>query len=217
MGSVGLKRIYKVLIFCSLFTGLLIAFPFMWQEWVDLRGRQSIYTVETTPVGRVAIVFGARVYPSGRLSAMLLDRVETAVQLYEEGKVEKILMSGDNSSEYYNEPGAMMAYALSRGVPAEDIQPDFAGLRTYDTCYRARAIFGLESAVLVTQRFHLPRAIFTCHQLGIDAIGVEADRRTYSERSIAWSEMREIPATLVALVDVLRRKPPTFLGDPIPL
>jgi SanA protein len=165
----------------------------------------------------VAIVFGARVYSSGRLSAMLMDRVETAVQLYEAGKVEKLLLSGDNSSQYYNEPGAMMAYAIQRGVPEEDIQLDYAGLRTYDTCYRAQAIFELESAVLVTQRFHLPRAIFTCDQLGMTVFGVAADRREYHPRSIAWSEMREVPATVMALVDVIRRRPPMFLGDPIPL
>jgi SanA protein len=148
---------------------------------------------------------------------MLRDRVETAVQLYETGKVQKLLLSGDNSSLAYNEPGAMMAYAIERGVPAEDIQPDYAGLRTYDTCYRAHAIFGLESALLVTQDFHLPRALFTCTALGIDVVGVAADRRVYHPRSVAWSEIREVPATLVALVDVLRRRPPTFLGEPIPL
>lgn len=91
----------------------------------------------------VAIVFGARVYANGYLSAMLRDRVETAVGLYHAGEVRKIIMSGDNSSEAYNEPAAMMAYALSRGVPAEALQPDFAGRRTYDTCYRAKEISGL--------------------------------------------------------------------------
>jgi SanA protein len=106
---------------------------------------------------------------------------------------------------------------MQRGVPEEDIQLDYAGLRTYDTCYRAQAIFNLESAVLVTQRFHLPRALFTCDQLGMKVVGVAADQRDYHPRSIAWSEMREVPATVMALVDVIRRRPPTFLGDPIPL
>lgn len=212
-----MRRLYKLSSIVALVLGIMAIFPFAWRQWVDVRGREAIYHVENAPSGRIAIVFGARVYASGRLSAMLLDRVETAIQLYEAGKVEKILMSGDNSSDYYNEPGAMIAYAVARGVPADVLQPDYAGLRTYDTCYRARAIFGLESAILVTQRFHLPRALFTCQELGIDVVGVTADRRTYSERSIAWSEMREIPATLVALVDVLRRKPPAFLGEPIPL
>lgn len=202
---------------CVLGLALLIAFPFVWRAWVDRSSQAAIYTVDDAPSRRVAIVFGARVYASGRLSAMLLDRVETAVQLYHDGKVEKILMSGDHSAIYYNEPDAMAAYAIERGVPAEDVQPDYAGLRTYDTCYRARAVFGLEEAILVTQRFHLPRAIFTCEQLGIQAVGVAGDRRAYDPRSMAWSEMREVPATFVALVDVIRRSPPTFLDDPVPL
>ncbi|MBX3001016.1 MAG: YdcF family protein [Caldilineaceae bacterium] len=211
------KRIYKVIIGIVLVGALLISFPFMWRAWVDANSSQNIYTVDSAPITRVAVVFGARIYPSGRLSAMLMDRVETAVQLYEAGKVEKLLLSGDNSSQYYNEPGAMMAYALQRGVPAEDIQLDYAGLRTYDTCYRAQAIFDLDAAVLVTQRFHLPRALFTCEQLGMEVFGVAADQRDYDPRSIAWSEMREIPATLMALLDIVRRQPPTFLGEQIPL
>lgn len=212
-----MKRWVKILVGLIMGLGLLAVSPFAWQEWVNATNAPKIHALEDAPSGRVAIVFGARVYPSGRLSAMLMDRVETAVQLYHDGKVEKILVSGDNSSIYYNEPDAMAAYAIERGVPAEDVQPDYAGLRTYDTCYRARAVFGLEEAILVTQRFHLPRAIFTCEQLGIDVVGVSADRRDYHPRSIAWSEMREVPATFMALVDVIRRRPPMFLGDPIRL
>jgi SanA protein len=111
----------------------------------------------------------------------------------------------------------MMAYAIAQGVPAEDIQPDYAGRRTYDTCYRAKAIFQIESAVLVTQRFHLPRALFLCDQLGIKAVGVAADQRVYDPRSVAFSETREVPALVVALLDVIRRAPPPVLGEPIPL
>jgi SanA protein len=212
-----LRYIWRILFTLVAVGVLLVTIPFLWRGWVEARGTEAIYSVENVPERRVAIVFGARIYANGRLSAMLMDRVETAVQLYHAGKVDKILVSGDNSSIYYNEPDAMMAYAVQRGVPAEDIQPDYAGFRTYDTCYRAREVFQIESAVLVTQRFHLPRAIFTCNQLGLDVIGVEADRREYDPRSIAWSEMREVPATFKALIDVLRRNPPTFLGEPIPL
>ena len=102
-------------------------------------------------------------------------------------------------------------------MPAADIQPDYAGRRTYDTCYRARSIFQLESAVLVTQDFHLPRALFTCRSLGVQAVGVTADLRPYTRRSLGWSTLREIPATIVALLDVIRRQPAPVLGEPIPL
>jgi len=191
------------------------AFPFLWRWWVHWRYGQDTYTLEEVRPERVAIVFGARIYPDGRPSSMLRDRVETAVQLYQAGKVEKLLFSGDNRFENYDEPGSMMEYALERGVPAEDMQPDYAGRRTYDTCYRAREIFGLDSAVLVTQEFHLPRALFTCDRLGLEVVGVAADLQPYSRRSLVWSNLREIPALTAALVDVLRQKPPPVLGHPI--
>lgn len=176
-----------------------------------------MYYLAHAPEDQVAIVFGARIYPNGTLSAMLRDRVDAAVDLYHAGKVQKLIMSGDNRFDNYNEPGAMMAYAIGRGVPEADIQPDYGGRRTYDTCYRARHIFQVESAILVTQAFHLPRALFLCDTLGTEVTGVIADRRTYDPRSIAWSETREIPALLAALLDVVRRAPPPVLGDPLPL
>lgn len=211
--------IYLLLMICLV--GLAAAFPFAWRWWVDVRYEPRIYALDAAldelPPERVAIVFGARVYPSGRLSAMLRDRVDTAIALYEAGKVDKLLMSGDNRFDNYDEPGAMMAYAVAQGVPTADIQPDFAGRRTYDTCFRAKNVFQVTSAVLVTQAFHLPRALFTCNGLGLTATGVIADRRRYDPRSVAWSESRELPALVVALVDVVRRAPPPVLGDPIPI
>lgn len=194
-----------------------ISFPFVWQGWVDAQYGQLIYSAADVPEERVALVLGARVYANGRLSGMLRDRVETAVALYQAGKVDKLLMSGDNSSLNYNEPDAMAAHAVALGVPPEDIQPDYAGRRTYDSCYRARAIFGVESAVIVTQAFHLPRALFLCNQLGVRSVGVAADQSRYDPRSLAWSESREVPATFFALLDVIRRAEPAVLGDPIPL
>jgi SanA protein len=189
----------------------------LWPWWLARYYSRFIYSPDDAPPERVAIVFGARVYADGRLSAMLHDRVETAVQLYHAGKVQKLLLSGDNRFADYNEPARMRDYALSRGVPAEDIQLDYAGRRTYDTCYRAKAIFQLQSAMLVTQGFHLPRALFTCRGLGVEAVGVSADLRPYGRLSIRWSKTREIPATIVALFDVVRRQPAPVLGDPIPI
>ncbi len=191
------------------------AFPFIWRAQVARHYAPRIVTVDEATPRRVAIVFGARVYGEGRLSTMVRDRVDTAVDLYKAGKVQKLLFSGDNRFADYNEPADMMTYALQQGVPAADMQPDYGGRRTYDTCYRAKSIFGVEAAVLVTQQFHLPRALFTCSMLGIDAQGVAADRRPYGAASIQWSESRELPATLVALLDVVRRAPPPVMGAPI--
>lgn len=194
-----------------------LSFPFLWRGWVTWRTSARIKTVETVEPARVAIVFGARVYGEGRLSSMLRDRVDTGIELYWAGKVDKLLMSGDNQFAEYNEPADMMAYAIEQGMPAADIQPDYGGRRTYDTCFRASSIFQVERAILVTQEFHLPRALFTCRALGLEVEGVAADRRVYHPRSLQWSESRELPALVVALLDVVRREPPPVMGEPIPI
>lgn len=170
-------------------------------------------TVENISPARVAVVFGAGLTRDGRPSVILRDRVQTAVDLYFAGKAEKLLMSGDNRFVEYNEPGAMQQYAISLGVPAEDIVLDYAGRRTYDTCYRAREIFGLDEAILVTQHFHLIRAVLICNLLGLPAQGVSADQRSYHP---IWT-LRELPATLVAYWDVWVRRPLPVLGTPEPI
>ncbi|MFN2138185.1 MAG: vancomycin high temperature exclusion protein [Candidatus Promineifilaceae bacterium] len=205
------NRVIKVLL-AGFFVVLFL--PWLWRHAVRFYYANQIHTIESAQPERVAIVFGAAVYRDGRLSAILRDRMDTAIELYQSGKVEKLLLSGDNSEDHYDEPGAMMAYAVARGVQASDIQPDFAGLRTYDTCYRARNIFEVQDAILVTQAFHLPRAIFTCRQLGIYATGVEADYRPY--RGQRWYELRETVATARALLDVIRQAPAQIMGEPIP-
>lgn len=176
-----------------------------------------IHATEDSPPRRVAIVFGAGLRRDGTPTAILRDRVETAVDLYLEGKVEKILMSGDNRFEYYNEPESMRQYAMSLGVPSQAIALDYAGRRTYDTCYRAKAIFGVESALLVSQKFHLPRALFLCNTLGLEADGVEANQRRYRKISLLIWNIREQLATIGAFLDVYINNPIPVLGDPEPL
>jgi len=177
----------------------------------------KIYQKEDAPSERLAIVFGAGLRRDGTPTPILRDRVETAAELYFSGKVEKLLMSGDNSYADYNEPESMRQYALSLGVPAEAIVLDYAGRRTYDTCYRAKAIFGVESTVLVTQKFHLPRALFICNALGIKAIGVEAENRQYRRGSLFIWNFREQLATVGAFLDVYINNPLPVLGDPEPI
>lgn len=217
--AVGLRSARKqkvrkgCLLFLLLLLGLL-SLPWLWRTAVKLVYARQIYTVETVPAKKVAVVFGAAVY-GDRLSAVLRDRVETAVSLYEAGLVEKIIMSGDNQTLQYDEPSAMVAYAIEQGVPEADLQPDYGGRRTYDTCYRAQHIFQAEEVILVTQKFHLPRALFTCQMLGLQSVGVVADRQPY--RGARWYELRETAATLVALRDVVLQSPSPVLGEPIPL
>ncbi|HNT55953.1 MAG TPA: ElyC/SanA/YdcF family protein, partial [Anaerolineaceae bacterium] len=178
-----------------------------------IHAKSRLFTPGTVPFQRAAIVFGAGLQRDGTPSPVLRDRVATAAELYFNGRVEKLLMSGDNRFVNYNEPGAMHDYAISLGVPEEDIVLDYAGRRTYDTCYRAHAIFGLDAAILVTQGYHLPRALITCNNLGIEAVGVAADRRSYHGRSYAIWQIRELPATFVALWQVWVTHPLPVLGQ----
>ena len=182
---------------------------------VSFRYRDRILPPEEVDPRPVAIVFGAGVYPGGRLSPMLADRVATGVALYEAGKVQKLLMTGDNSIPTYNEPWHMADYAIGLGAPEKAIAFDYAGRRTYDSCWRAKHIFGLERVVLVTQRFHLPRAIYLCQAMGLDAVGVAADRRVYPRRTLAWLTLREVLARVRAWLDVHLLKPQPIGGDPI--
>jgi SanA protein len=165
----------------------------------------------------VALVLGAGLNRDGTAGIVLQDRVEKAAELYFEGKVQKLLMSGDNSTMYYDEPSAMREHALSLGVPDEDIILDFAGRRTYDSCFRAKEIFGVDDLIVVTQAFHLPRAIFLCNAFEVDVTGVPADDANYRLSSYAYWWTREIFASVYAYWDVLIAHPTPILGDPEPI
>ena len=194
---------------------LAVALVLLVRGWTHLRYGRLIYSVETVPPRRVAIVYGAAVWGDGQLSPVLADRVRTGVALYHAGRVEKLLMTGDNSTIYYNEPTHMGEYAQSLGVPAEDIILDFAGRRTYDSNYRAWYIFGVDEAILVSQAYHLDRALAIAHAMGIDAVGVSSDLREYT-RMPHW-RFRELLATPVAWLDLYVLRPEPILGEPLPI
>jgi vancomycin permeability regulator SanA len=177
--------------------------------------RPRTFLPDSAPPAPAALVLGAGLNRDGTPGVVLQDRVRAAADLYFDGKVEKLLMSGDNVSEFYDEPGAMKEFALSLGIPEEDIVLDFAGQRTYDSCYRASAIFGLEQLTVVTQAFHLPRALYICNALGIDANGVLADDSNYRRRFYNFWWFREILASVNAYWDLYIKHPQPILGEPI--
>ena len=162
-----------------------------------------------------ALVLGASVRRNGELSTMLRDRVESALLLYNKGKIKRFLVSGDNRTTNYNEPVAMKKYLLERGVPEEDIFMDFAGFDTYDSVYRASYIFEVDSAIVVSQRFHLPRAVYIARSMGLNFYGYNGDRREYELES--RNRFREVAANVKAWIELLINKEPHFKGDKIPI
>ena len=179
--------------------------------------RSSIHPISEIVPAPVAIVFGAGLRSDGTPTVVLRDRLDTAIELFKKGLVSKILVSGDNRFIDYNEPGSMYIYALSKGVPAEDVVRDYAGRRTYDTCYRAKAIFQISDAILVTQAYHLPRALYLCNHLGLNAQGVSSDRSRYTPSAYAIWTAREWVAQAGALWDIWIEKPLPVLGQPEPI
>ena len=179
--------------------------------WGASAGRiEELGAPDDTATAPVAIVLGAAVNPSGEPSPWLRYRLDTAARLYHSGRVEALLVSGDNGRENYNEPVAMRNYLVSAGIPAEAIALDYAGFDTYDTCVRARRIFGIERALLVTQDFHEPRAVAICRSVGVDVDGVGDSRARRDRISWAVSWTRERLATIKAAADVVSRRDPTL-------
>lgn len=167
---------------------------------VLLHTRPHVYSTVTVPSRTWAIVPGARVYADGTPSHSLEDRLHTALTLYQQGRVRKILVSGDHGRVDYDEVKVMRDWLVRHGVPAPDIEADHAGFRTLDTMVRADPVFGVKDAVICTQRFHTYRAVFLARSAGIDAVAVPADRRVY--RAQAWNQLRESAARAVAVLDV---------------
>ena len=171
------------------------------------------YNVENVPEAQAALVLGAFVYSDGDLSDVLEDRAYGAISLYNSGKVDKILMSGDHGQEDYDEVNAVKAYLLEHGVEGEDIFLDHAGFDTYDSLYRAKHIFDVESLIVVTQEFHLSRGVYLGNGMGMETYGYVADRQPYL--GITRYEVREIAARSKSFSDLFFGAESKFLGDVI--
>ena len=161
------------------------------------------------------LVLGCAVWENNEPSPMLKERLDTAISLYRQGAAPKLLLSGDNSEKYYSEPDCMLAYTLKQGIPPEDIFLDFAGFSTYDSIYRAKAVFRADRVIVVTQKYHLFRALKICSALGVTARGVASNQDKHEGRY--FREAREVLARCKDLVKGKMRPEPTFLGDEIPI
>lgn len=180
--------------------------------WIQQSASGRVYREADVPAAPVALVLGSEVYPDGSPSPFVAARLDIAHRLLDAGKVKAILISGDNGHWDYNEPGSMEVYLVARGVPVSRIALDYAGFDTYDSCARAHRIFGVTQAIVVTQSYHVDRAVALCRSQGIDATGVGDDTvRVYTD---PWrrSVIRERPAAVKAAFDALSHRDPIFLG-----
>lgn len=180
---------------------LLLAVVVAGNLWVWSRGAAAIVSAHDVRPARAAIVFGAGVRPDGSVSDILGDRLETARVLFAAGTVQLLLLSGDHRAPEYDEVAAMRAWLVARGVPDSALLLDGGGIDTYSTVVRAQTLYGLNDVVLVSQRYHLPRALYVARARGMTAQGVPADRHVY--RAIVWFRTREVASRLKALIDVL--------------
>lgn len=177
--------------------------------WVRATAAGHLFSETAVPAAPVALVLGARVDPDGTPSPFLAARLDLAHRLYRAGKVRVVLVSGDNMAKEYNEPDAMRSYLIRAGIPAGDVVADYAGFDTYDSCARAQRIFGVDRLIVVTQGYHLPRAVATCRALGVDAAGVGDDAFRDTE---AWTRgaVRDQVACVKTVIDLVTGRDPVL-------
>ena len=211
------RKVYKLLLTLLCLAALGVAAVLALNGWVCAVGKEQMLSPEAaaTVNADCIIVLGCQVKDTGEMSHMLHDRVQRGVELYNAGAAPKLLMSGDHGREAYNEVGAMKKYATENGVPSSDVFMDHAGFSTYETVYRAKEIFGAKKVIIVTQEYHLYRAVYIARQLGMEAYGVAADYRTYAGQ--LGRDAREILARCKDVAMTVFRPEPTYLGEPIPI
>lgn len=211
------KYLLRTLLVLVVLCAFLVVLAFGLSAYVVGSARDRVLTPEESAPPEVdcILVLGCGVYSDGTPTPMLADRLARGVELYEAGWADKLLMSGDNRSQYYNELATMCQVAQDKGVPREDIVLDYAGLSTYDSLYRARDIFGVKKLVIVTQEYHLYRALYLAQALGLEAWGVAADGQNY--RGQTMRDLREIVARDKDFFWAILQPEPTYLGDPEPL
>ncbi|MEW2154586.1 ElyC/SanA/YdcF family protein [Streptomyces sp. NPDC007189] len=177
--------------------------------WLFLSTEGRLRTAADVPRAPVAVVFGAGLW-HGEPSPYLAHRLDAAARLYRQGRVKVLLVTGDNSRKDYDEPDAMRAYLTRHGVPGDRIVGDYAGFDTWDSCVRARKVFGVDRAVLVSQGFHIRRAVALCEAAGVDSYGVGVDEA--HDTTWYYGGTREVFAAGKALLDTVFHPDPTFLG-----
>ena len=206
-----MRRVLRTLLFILLLVGVLVvaAVAYVVHHTAPLR-----HTEQNVPNAQVALVLGASVSSKGVLSSVLAERADAAVRLYKQHKVERILVTGDNSTLQYDEVYPIGKYLLAHDIPQKDIFLDYAGFDTYSSLYRAKEVFGVQSMIITTQYFHLPRALYLAEHFGITAYGVDVAE---TSDNYTLNALREIPATLKMLFDIELLRKPKYLGQSFPI
>ncbi len=208
----GRRRLRRVLLTAVVGASLLAGAAVTSVTWIRDGAEGHLFTERDVPEAPVALVLGTRVRPDGTPSPFLTARLEIARRLLADGRVRAILVSGDNLDPGYDEPGAMRRWLVDQGVPSAKVALDHAGLDTYDSCARAKRIFGVDRAIVVTQSFHLPRAVAVCRRLGVDVDGVGDETARAYARTWRISSTREYGACVKAALDLLSGRDPAHLG-----
>ncbi|MBB5874055.1 vancomycin permeability regulator SanA [Allocatelliglobosispora scoriae] len=200
-----LRRLLMVVI-------LVVSVGFVSGLWVRVNAIGHVYSEQDVPSAPVALVLGAKVEPSGEPSGFLLARLEIAQRLLAAGRVRVVLVSGDHGAYVYDESGTMRRWLIDRGAPAQQVVADHAGFDTYDSCQRAKRIFGVDHAIVITQSYHIKRAVSVCRAAGIETDGVGDDTARVFTPYWRHAFIREQGADVKALWDVLSHRDPVFLG-----
>ena len=212
------KNLAKGLLWLFILALLLAAIPIGINDWVIQSTASRILTTEKAANLQdveCILILGCSVRSDGSPSAMLAERLDKGIQLYENGVAPKLLMSGDNGQVEYNEVVTMGNYALEKGVPSQDIFLDYAGFSTYESMYRAKEIFQAKKILIVTQKYHLHRALYIAQAMGLDAYGVSCDTQVYAGQ--INRDIREILARNKDFLTSIFKPKPTYLGDPVPV
>jgi SanA protein len=206
-----MKKILKKAFFCAVFCLFAVLCINVGVKYYA--NRYCYKDQKNLPNSPVAIIFGAGLYQNNRPSNYLQDRLDTGIELYKMGKVKKLLLSGDNGRDEYDEITVMKQYCSAHEVDSTDIYLDYAGFDTYSTIYRAKAIFKVDSAILISQNYHLDRAILLGRQKGLTVFGAIADKQKYG--ALRKNKAREYLAVIKSILDLVRNRKPRFLGETV--
>ena len=212
------KKFKKYLLWLFIFFLVAIAVPVGLYDWVIQSTASQILTTQQASYLEdvdCILVLGCAVRPDGTPSPMLAERLDKGIELYTLGVAPKLLLSGDNGQVEYNEVAAMANYALNKDVPSYDIFLDYAGFSTYESVYRAKEIFQAQKIVIVTQKYHLHRALYIAQAMGLEAYGVNSDTQVYAGQTNR--DVREILARNKDFLTSIFKPKPTSLGDPVPV